>query len=180
MSKINVNTIPTISYSEKAIYDWTEKYLGVSPGTAYEIYFVKPILLTLAKMGLSLSQALEVLEAMGVTSRRGTLYDKDSITRMLKDRLWGAGQGLSWGGRGHEGDSFRDTMLEPIIESMIRYEDTSGKRLSAQSIGDILGLGKSFINTYIKRRWGFTITQARIYFRTHYIGTHKYDFYSFS
>ena len=180
MSKLDVGSIPIISYSEKVIYDWTQKYLGVSGGTAYEIYYVKPIVLALAKMGLSQSEALKVLDNMGVTSRRGTPYDRDSLTRMLKDRLWGPGEGLTWGGRGHEGDSFRDTMLEPIIENLIRHVDASGKRLSAKKIGEILDLGESFIKSYINRRWGFTkITQARVFFDTHYIGYHKYDFYSF-
>ncbi|KKM26312.1 hypothetical protein LCGC14_1586040 [marine sediment metagenome] len=181
MSKINVEDIPIISYSEKAIYSWTEEYLGVSPGTAYEIYYVKPMVLALARMGFSRSQVLVFLEVIGVTSRRGTPYDGDSLTRMLKDRLWGAGQGLTWGGRGHKGDSFRDTMLEPLIETLIRYKDSSGKRLSFKRIGEILYLDDSFIKVFVKRRWGFnTIGEARTFFDTNYLGHHKYDFFSFS
>lgn len=181
MRKLDVGSIPIISYSKKAIYSWTEEYLGVSPGTAYEIYYVKPILLTLAKLGFTHARTLKILELMGVTSREGTPYNKDSLSRMLKDRLWGPGQGLTWGGKGFAGESFRDVMMEPMIESLIRYKNSAGKYLSVETIGGVFGLSGGFIKAYMKRRWGISqITQARIFFDTHFLGYHKYDFFMFN
>lgn len=141
---------------------------------------MKPILLTLARSGLSATQALEILEAMGITSRRGVPYDAASLRGMLKDRLWGPGGGIPWGGHGAI-VSFRDDMMEPIIENLIRYKDSTGRYLSAEKIGALFGRSGHFIRDYIKRKWGFnSITEARRFFDTHYLGYHRYDFYSFN
>jgi hypothetical protein len=99
---------------------------------------------------------------------------------MLKNRLWGPNEGLPWGGSGSK-DSLRDVMMEPIIENLIRYTDSSGKHLSAAKIAGLFGRTDSFIKTYIRRVWGFnTLTEARNFFESNYLGYHRYDFFMFS
>lgn len=180
--KIDAGSLQEVYYSERTIAQWTNEYLGVSPGTAYEIYFVKPIILTLANLGFSQPQALEILEAMGVVNRRGNPYDKDSLNRMLKDRLWGPGQGLPWGGNTYRGSSLTlsDVMLEPIIENLIRSK-VRGYHISVETIAELIDKPKKFVYAYIERVWGFkTITEARLFFDTHHLGHHRYDFFMFS
>lgn len=133
------------------------------------MYYVKPILITLAKLGVSRSQTLEVLLAMGILSPRKVPYTMTSLNRMLKNEL-----GLTW-------IPFRDAMVAPIIENLIRYKDNTGNFLSAKVIGQLIGKDGNFIIAFIKRRWGFnTIAEARAFFETRYLGNHDYDYFSFS
>ena len=169
MESVNYDP-PVIHYSAKRISQWTQKYLGMTPGLAYEKYYVKPIVITLLKLGYSKHEVLDVIEAMGITNpnRKGSLYDGNSFDLLLVDRLWG--QGL-----GKRTNEMSDIFIEPIIEAMIRQGS------SLQEIADVFGRSVNFIYRYIKRRWGFSgIKEARIFFKTHYLGIHDYDYYAFS
>ncbi|MFW9877512.1 MAG: hypothetical protein ACFFG0_30870 [Candidatus Thorarchaeota archaeon] len=72
-------------------------------------------------------------------------------------------------------------MMEPIVENLIRYKDASGKHHSAETIRQFFGRSGGFIKAYIRRVWGFnTLTEARTFFDTHYLGYHRYNLFAFS
>ncbi len=155
-------TISEKSYSLSAIYQWTNDYLKMDPSIAYERFFIKPIVISLLQSGFQMYEAIEVFEAMSIANPRaeGALYDKDSLFRMLKNRLWDTGTGKSW-------DAMRDIFLEPIIENLIRRNTPHTK------IDRMLGR-KGFTARYFKRKWNFNIFEdAKIFFATNYLGFHE-------
>ena len=159
--------IPEITYSSSIIYHWTLKHLGMKPAAAYEQFFVKPIVISLLQCGFERTEALEILEAMGVTNpnRKGSLYDKDSLTRLVSDRLWSKGVGKSW-------NAMRDIFLEPIIENLIR------RQTPHTTIDRLIGRGKGWTARFIERRWGFTVYEhAKKFFKDHFLGLHGVNDY---
>ncbi len=155
-------------YSIRVIYEWTKKHLKLSPGHAYEKYYVKPILTTLLHIGLEKYKAIEVLKAMGVQNphKKGCFYDADSLTKLLNDRLWGK----TW-------SEMRDIFLEPLIEEVLR------KVPSLDKIGELISfisthVRENFISRYVKRKWRFQdVQQAQDFFKMNYLGRHEYDYY---
>ncbi len=178
---IDINSLTKIHYSIEVVSRWTNNLLGLSVGAAYEKYFVKPVIISLAKIGLTQGQALEVLEAMGIVSNTGALYDRFSLTRMLQERLWGPGQKLVWSGvRAVQNEGLIDIMMEPIIEQLIRSTNENNERMTLEDIGESFGRSSDYIEQFLKRRWGFdTIEEAQAFFEDHYLGSHRYDFYAF-
>ncbi len=171
VKEIDINALKTIHYSEQTIEIWTKEYLGVNHETAYEIYYVKPILANLARLRLSKAQAFDIIEALGIISPRGIPYGKTAIKKLLQNMQWGSDQAFYW-------QDFKDEMVEPIIEELIRYKGDDGKRITVIEMAEILKSSTAFVTLFIRRRWGFnTLKEAREFFETHYMGYHKYDFY---
>lgn len=110
-------------------------------------------------------EALELLEAMGITNPYGGQpYDGSTLDRMVQNRLWGS-TGKSW-------TDMKEIFLEPIIETLIR-QGTMEKR-----INKLLGRGNAWTSRYIKRKWNFNSFQEAVnFFKTHYIGLHEANNY---
>ena len=160
--------IPETSYTSASINRWTREYLGMDSVAAYEKYFVKPIVISLLQCGFQTSQALELLEAMGITNpnNKGVPYDKQTLNKMLKNRLWGE-KGESW-------MKMRNIFLEPIIENLVR----NGKK--AAEIDRLLDLPSKFTSRYVKRVWRFASYQDALkFFRLNFLGKHRVDNFLF-
>jgi hypothetical protein len=150
------------SYSAQTIRLWTQESLGMRSAAAYEMYFVKPIAISLLQCGFSQSKALGLLEAMGITNpyKKGVPYSSKTLDIMLKDRLWDK-EGKSW-------TKMRDIFIEPVIENLIRNNK------KAVEVDRLLGLSEQFSYRYIKRVWHFNnYREALIFFQSNYLGRHK-------
>lgn len=112
------------------------------------------------------NQALEILQAMGITNpnRKGQIYDYDSLSRLLESRMWSI-PGKSW-------NDMRDIFLEPIIENLIRRNTPKTK------IDSLLGRGSGYTTRYILRRWNFnSFQEAKVFFASNYLGLHEVNYY---